>query len=130
MKSNLTRFFAVAIGLLVVSIPALAHHGNSRYDSSKTITLNGTITSFDWSNPHCLIHMDVRDDNGHVQHWTLELAGTFTMSRSGWTKNSLKPGDQVSAETHPAQNGTTVGLSGTAGSIMKVVVNGRTLPTQ
>ena len=105
----------------------LAHHGSSVYDLKKTITLNGTITNFEWDNPHCLIHIDVKGDNGQIQHWTLELPSPFTMTRKGWRKDSLKSGDQASVEAHPAKNGATTGITGTSNAIMKVVVNGEKL---
>ena len=128
MNHKLLRTSVLAIGLLTFSSVVFAHHGSSVYDLKKTTTLNGTITNFEWDNPHCLIHIDVKADNGEVQHWTLELPSPFTMNRKGWTKDSLKPGDQAMVETHPAKNGTTAGISGTSGAIMKVVVNGKALP--
>jgi hypothetical protein len=97
---------------------------------TKTITLNGTITSFDWANPHCLIHLDVKDDNGNVQRWTLEMAPPTILSRLGWTRNSLKPGDQVSVDTHPAKNGIILGISSSNSYILKAVVNGKMLPSR
>ena len=127
---QLAKVFIPLICLLVISSPILAHHGVSRYDLTKTIDLNGTVTSFDWSNPHCLIHLDAKGDNGNTQHWTLELASMLTMSRKGWTKDSLKLGDQVEVETHPARNGTPIGLSGAGEYLGKVVANGKTLPNR
>src|SRR6516165_4911615 len=97
----------MAMAIAVVSLTsgsALAHHGNSRYDLEKTITLSGTVTGFEWGNPHCLVHMDVKNANGVVEHWTLELASPFTMSHSGWNKDSIMSGDMLVAETHPARN--------------------------
>ena len=119
------KFPLVAILLLVISSAAFAHHGTSRYDLAKTVTLSGTVTGFDWGNPHCLIHMDVKVEGGEVQHWTLELASPFTMSRAGWKKDSLMPGDTIVAETHPAKDGITLGISATSKSVMKFVVNGQ-----
>lgn len=130
MKKKRAILLALAAGLLLIAGRLPAHHGTSSYDFSKTVTLNGTITGFDWANPHCLIHIDVKNDDGNVQHWTLELPSTFTMTRRGWTKDSLKLKDQAVVETHPAKNGTPVGISWTTGSIMKVVANGKALPTQ
>jgi hypothetical protein len=106
---------------------ASAHHGNSRYNLAQTITLTGTVTSFDWGNPHCLVHMDVKDAKGEVQHWTLELASPFTMSHVGWSKDSIMSGDMLVADTHPARNGLTLGISSTSHSVMKFVVNGKPL---
>jgi len=112
----------------ILSAPAMAHHGNSRYDLEKTITLTGTVTGFDWGNPHCLVYMDVKGEKGEVQHWTLELASPFTMERAGWSKDSLMRGDAVVAETHPARNGLTLGISATSKAPMKFVVNGKVMP--
>jgi hypothetical protein len=130
MKAMRSKFLPVAFALLVIAGPALAHHGNSRYDLDKTVTLTGTVTGFDWGNPHCLVYMDVKTDNGQMQHWTLELASPYTMSHVGWTKSSLMLGDMLVAETHPARNGLTLGISSTSHSVMKFVVNGKPLATQ
>jgi hypothetical protein len=123
-----SKMFAAVFVLFAISSPAFAHHGTSRYDLAKTVTLNGTVTGFDWSNPHCLVYMDVKANNGAVQHWTLELASPFTMSHAGWTKSSLMMGDMVVAETHPARNGITLGISATSRTVMKFVVNGKSIP--
>ncbi len=119
------RIWGAAFVVLAISIPAYAHHGNAGYDLDKTVTLAGTVTGFDWVNPHCLVYVDVKENDGQVQHWTLELASPFTMSHAGWTKSSLMVGDMVVVETHPARNGTTLGVSVTSKSVMKFVVNGK-----
>jgi Family of unknown function (DUF6152) len=119
------RICGAAFVVLATSIPAYAHHGNAGYDLDKTVTLAGTVTGFDWVNPHCLVYVDVKENDGQVQHWTLELASPFTMSHAGWTKSSLMVGDMVVVETHPARNGTTLGVSVTSKSVMKFVVNGK-----
>jgi hypothetical protein len=128
VKQKQLRVFVIAVGLLSVSIPASAHHGVAGYDLTKTITLHGTVTKFDWSNPHIVIHMDAKNANGEVQNWTIELAAPTHMSRAGWTKNVMKAGDDIIAEVHPAQNGAPVGISGTVTFQLKIVVNGQTLP--
>jgi hypothetical protein len=130
MKSKLSVGFRVVVGLLLISSPIFAHHGTSGYDMEKVITLNGTVTSFNWSNPHCLIHIDVKDSKGDVKDWIIELAAPTLMTRNGWTKDSLKPGDEVIAETHPAKNGATTGLSGASTALLKFVVNGHALPSR
>lgn len=128
MQSKRSIAFIVAVCFLFVSSPLSAHHGTSGYDMEKVITLNGTVTSFNWSNPHCLVHIDVKDSKGDIKDWIVELAAPTLMTRNGWTKDSLKPGDEVVAETHPAKNGATTGLSGASTSILKFVVNGHALP--
>lgn len=125
MRGLEAKFLLAATLLLASSAQAFAHHGNSRYDLAKSITLTGTVTGFDWGNPHCLVHMDVKSENGEVEHWTLELASPFTMSRAGWTRNSMMPGDMIVAETHPARNGIPLGISATSRSVMKFVINGK-----
>jgi hypothetical protein len=130
VKYTLQRFLCVGSVFLVISSALFAHHGTSQYDLTKTITLIGTVTSFDWSNPHCLVHLDVKDGKGEVQRWTLELSSPFTMFHAGWAKDSLMRGDMVAAETHPARNGIPVGISATSRSVMKFVVSGKPLSTQ
>jgi uncharacterized protein DUF6152 len=119
----------LAVLVLVLGVtPALAHHGTAAYDMDKTITLHATATSFDWSNPHCVVEMDVKGAKGETQHWVLELAAPIHMSRVGWTRTSIKPGDQIIAETNPAKNGAPVGISGVLHNVLKFVVNGAELP--
>jgi hypothetical protein len=130
LRSRLFLVFILAAGFLRFAEPAWAHHGVSGYDMDKVITLTGTVASFDWSNPHCLIHLDVKDSNGDHKDWIIELAAPTIMRRNGWTKDSMKPGDAVVAETHPARNGATTGLSGAATTLLKFVVNGHALPSQ
>lgn len=89
--------------------PAVAHHGSAAYDMSKSITLNGTVTSLDWNNPHCLLHFDAKDEKGEVQHWTIELYNPLWMSRAGWTRNSLKPGDPITITFHGTKAGAPNG---------------------
>jgi hypothetical protein len=130
MKSKVLRFLVLTAGVFFVSSPIFAHHGVAHYDMKKTIVLTGTIAAFDWGNPHCLVHMDVMDDNGHFRHWTLEMSSTFSMSRRGWDKDTLKRGDQVTAETHPAQNGNPLGISSSPDFALKFVVNGKEIPSR
>jgi hypothetical protein len=128
VKCRLSIAICVAAGLLLLSSSVSAHHGTSGYEMEKVITVSGTVTSFNWSNPHCLVHIDVKDSKGDVKDWIIELAAPTLMSRNGWTKDSLKPGDEVIAETHPAKNGATTGLSGASTAVLKFVVNGHALP--
>jgi hypothetical protein len=118
-------FLLLSVGVFLASNLASAHHGVAHYDMKKTVVLAGTVTAFDWGNPHCLVHMDVMDAGGHFRHWTLELSSIFAMSKRGWDQDTLKRGDQVVAETHPAQNGTPVGISSGPDFVLKIVINGK-----
>jgi hypothetical protein len=129
MRRMMFSFLVVAAGFALVSSPISAHHGITNYDMKKTIVLTGTITAFDWSNPHCLAYLDVTDDSGHVRHWTLEMASTFTMSHRGWGKDTLKRGDQAVIETHPARNNAPIGITSGPGFALKVIVNGKEMPS-
>ena len=130
MRSKLTSPLVLAAAFALLSSPISAHHGVTNYDMKKTIVLTGTITAFEWSNPHCLAHVDVTADSGHVSHWTLEMNSTITMSHQGWVRNSLKRGDQVIVETHPARNGAPVGITSGPGFALKVVANGKEMPSK
>jgi len=130
MRRKVLRFLAAATGLSFVSSPIFAHHGVTNYDMKKTVVLTGTITAFDWGNPHCLAHVDVMEENGNVRHWTLEMNSTFTLSHQGWEKDTLKRGDHVVVETHPARNGAPIGITSGPGFALKIVVNGKEVPAR
>jgi len=130
MRTNVLGFVLLAGGFVLISGLTSAHHGLTNYDMKKTIVLTGTITAFDWTNPHCLAHVDVMDESGHVRHWTLEMSSTFTMSQRGLNKDTFKRGDQVIVETHPARNGALIGITSGPGFALKVVVNGREIPSR
>ena len=124
-----TLFLALALSVLA-SGPAFAHHGTAGYDPAKTLTLTGTVTKYVWANPHAVVYLDAKDDTGGVRNWAIELAAPLLMERVGWTKSSMKPGDHIVAEAHPAKNGAPVGIGGTATFVLKFVVNGAALPQQ
>jgi hypothetical protein len=103
-------FFAVAIGLLIVSAPIFAHHGNAEYDEKKPLTLKGTVTEFMWASPHSKILFDAKDSKGSVAHWSIETLSPGKLARAGWTKDAVKPGDQVTVTFSPAKNGAPAGF--------------------
>ena len=106
------RFFmalAIAASGLLVSVALAAHHGDAIYDlTAKNITMKGTVTEWVWANPHCVLRFDVID-NGQVAHWVAETTAPPSLIQRGWTKQSLKPGDQVTITVLPVKNGRTVG---------------------
>jgi polyisoprenoid-binding protein YceI len=100
-------FSLLSLGLLfIISGPALAHHGSAAYDMSKTITVTGTVTDFQFVNPHVLISMDVKDPSGRAEKWEGELTSPNHLARAGWTKSTLKPGDEVTWMGGPAKSGS------------------------
>ena len=100
---------ALAATGLGVSVPLWAHHGDAIYDmTAKNVTLKGTVTEWVWANPHCVLRFDVTD-NGQTAHWVAETTAPPSLIQRGWTKQSLKPGDQVTITVLPVKNGRTVG---------------------
>lgn len=94
-----------AAAFLLVSGPVLAHHGTSEYDGSKSISLHGTVKELEYVNPHALIVFTVKDDSGQVSEWQAELQSPNLLSRRGWSRSTLKPGDDVIITGHPVKNG-------------------------
>lgn len=94
-------------GLLVPAIPVLAHHSfQGQYDASKSVTLAGAVTKIEWTNPHAHFYIDVKDENGKVTAWDLELASPNVLRRMGWTRDILKPGDVVTVFGSLARDGS------------------------
>ena len=113
---------AVTAGVFAFAVPLFAHHGTASFDTTKTLMLKGVVTEYVWSNPHVLVKMDVKDDSGNVRPWVVEAWNPVTQTARGWTRNSFKPGDEVTAEITPAKNDRTVGeFRG------RIVVNGKVL---
>ena len=96
---------------ILVSGRVAAHHGTNLYDMTKTTTLKGVITKFEWGNPHNQIYFDVTDDKGTVSHWNAKTETPAVMSERGWTRKALNPGDRVTVYLNAAKNGAMVGNS-------------------
>src|SRR5580765_6091733 len=107
MKVRTATVCAILLGLLMASAPAFAHHGYAAYDMTKTVTLRGTITAYKMANPHSTITFDVKG-KGKIEHWSAEFGYVRAMKAAGWTTESLKPGDEVIVDVHPAKNGSYV----------------------
>lgn len=118
----------LAAGLLLgAAVPVMAHHGTSvTYDTSKTITVEGTVTEWAFTFPHSQIYFDVTGPDGKVAHWGTELGPSPTMMRNlkiGWGRESIKPGDKLKLTCNPHRVvGATACLS------KEIVVNGKLLP--
>jgi len=106
MKNKRLVVFIGAAALLMVSGRVFAHHGRSNYDVTQSITLKGIVTEFEWVNPHALIHLDATDENGKVEKWTAETNSPNTLSRQGWSRNTVKPGDQITLVGHRVKGGS------------------------
>ena len=109
MRGKFLAAFILVSAMSLVSLPLFAHHGNAVYDDTKTITLKGTVTQWAWSNPHCILHLDVTDDSGQVVPWIVETENPTSMFNIGWTKTSFNPGDQVIVTALQVKNGKPIG---------------------
>ena len=113
---------ALAVGCLLASVPAIAHHGTGTYDSTKSVTLSGVVTEFAFINPHAALYFDVKDASGKVVNWAIEMNSPGVLRGAGWTRTTFKVGDQITITVRPAKAGTPVGLINRAQPIM---VNGK-----
>ena len=112
MRTKAIQSFVVLVGLLAVSIPLVAHHGNASYDN-KALTLKGTVTEWRWINPHVFLKVDVKGDDGKVVNWSCELVAPSNMVNFGFTADSFKPGDQVTViTTQIAKSGAPIARLG------------------
>jgi hypothetical protein len=101
----------VALGLLAVVVaPAFAHHSfAAQYDSNKAVTLKGAVTKVEWQNPHTYFYIDVKDEKtGRISNWACEMGAPAVITRSGWTRNTLKIGDEVIVEGSLAKDGSNL----------------------
>ena len=112
---------AAVVGFLVSAVPVLAHHSfAAEYDANKPVTLKGTVTKIEWTNPHSRFYIDVRDEKGTLTNWNLELASPNALVRRGWTRKSLNVGDEVTVEGSLARDGSKM-----ANARVVTLANGR-----
>jgi hypothetical protein len=108
MKSKLAM--VAVLGLLLVSVPALAHHSfAAEYDSNQMITLKGVITKVEWTNPHSYVFIDVTDPSGKVTNWSFEGYPPNTLKRTGFPRDILKVGDTITITAYKAKDGSNSG---------------------
>lgn len=107
MKYALTALIAAAI--LAGSAPAIAHHGAATFDTGKELVMDGVVTEWVWSNPHCFLKFEVKEKDGSVRGWTVETSNPPDMVNRGWTRRSFKAGDKVTATVEPVKSGNPVG---------------------
>jgi len=101
---------AVSCAIALPAIPAQAHHSFAMFDNSRSVTLNGKVTEFRWTNPHGYLEIDADDGKGGIKHYTLEMTSPNMMSRGGWTSRTVKIGDVVKAVMSPLRDGQPGGL--------------------
>jgi len=114
---------ALTLGVLIGSLPLFAHHGAIAYDDVKVVRISGTVTDFQFINPHCIVSVDVKDSSGNLQKWTVETPPPSMMKHSaGWYRDMMKAGDQIAVDLHIAKNGSDVGKIAGSGNM---ILNGK-----
>jgi hypothetical protein len=103
--------------------PVLAHHGQAAYDMAASLTVTGIVTEFQFTNPHCIVHLNVNDEKGEPQKWQGELTSPNHLVRAGWNPHSINAGDKIALTGWRAKNGAN------SLWITKTVVNGHELKT-
>jgi hypothetical protein len=92
-----------------MAVPAAAHHSFAMFDQTKVMILEGTVRQFQWANPHAFIELDVVT-RGRTMHWAIELNSPNNLTRQGWRRSSLKPGERIAVRIAPLRNGNPGGL--------------------
>ena len=113
---NLKSLSLAVATVVAIGAPAWAHHSHSNYNTDEFTDLSGTVTDVAWTNPHVWLYMEVADDRGRPQAWTIEGGSVMALMRGGWQRDSLKPGDRISVRCHPVRDGS-------AGCLMGFVTN-------
>ena len=102
-----SAFGFLAASVFLTAAPLLAHHSfSAEYDSAKRVTLKGIVSKVDWMNPHVYFYIDVKDDSGAITNWALEMGPPNGLQRSGWTRNTIKVGDEVVVDGTLAKDGS------------------------
>ncbi len=99
-----------AAAVLLLATPVAAHHSFAMFDSVNKTTITGTVTRFEWTNPHVFIELDVPGSNGELKHWSVELGSPSILQRSGWKYSDVKPGQKITAIVNPLRDGRPGGM--------------------
>jgi hypothetical protein len=109
MNTKRFMFLIACAAVLILAVnPVSAHHSTAEYDMTALTAVKGTVTTFEWTNPHAYIHIDVKDDKGIVVEWTAELASLGMLSRVNWKRDTVKAGDEITIYGNRAKNGKTL----------------------
>jgi hypothetical protein len=107
---RLSNVFAVLGAAAALAAPALAHHSFAMFDNTRSITIHGPATKYQWTNPHAYLEVDAEQPGGGAKHYTLEMTSINMMSRRGWSSRTIKPGDVLTVVVAPLRDGRPGGL--------------------
>jgi len=110
MRKSAIAFLAIALAVVASAAPAVAHHSfAAEFDAKKPVTLKGFVTKVEWTNPHVWFYIDVKQENGTVENWGFEMGPPHGLQGRGWTRTTMKLGDEVQVAGTLAKNGTKRG---------------------
>jgi DNA/RNA endonuclease YhcR with UshA esterase domain len=106
MKNSAFRWLVGGFGLVLAAAPVMAHHSfAAEYDSKKPVTIKGIVTKVDWMNPHVYFYLDVKDEKGDITNWALEMGPPTLLQKAGWSRTTMKVGDEVIVQGILAKDG-------------------------
>jgi Family of unknown function (DUF6152) len=103
---NMRIILVAGAAAVLIAVPAFAHHSFAMFDATKTVTLNGTVKSFEWTNPHMWLTVEVPEANGQSVEYPLEMQGIAGAVKLGWKRDTAKAGDKISVNIHPLRDGS------------------------
>ncbi len=107
MKLSLLSALTLGIAMTTVVVPMSAHHSfSAEYDAKKVVTLTGTVTKVEWMNPHVYFYLDVTGEDGKTANWAFEMGPPNGLQRSGWTRNTMQIGTEVTVNGTLAKDGS------------------------
>jgi Family of unknown function (DUF6152) len=109
MKATLRGVALAILGVLVMPVSMMGHHGGASFDNTKEVTVKGTVTEWLWANPHCFLKVEEKDATGTARIWNLEFGNPTDITSRGFSRRTFKVGDQITVSVTPVKSGAPVG---------------------
>ena len=109
MKATLRGVALAILGVLVMPVSMMGHHGGASFDNTKEVTVKGTVTEWLWANPHCFLKVEEKDATGTARIWNLEFGNPTDITSRGFSRRTFKVGDVITVSVTPVKSGAPVG---------------------